>query len=139
MTEYGFLENNEKRISVRDILKAKSKRVKDLIFITPDAKLEDAIALMKKYSISQLPIITDGVQIGSIREITIMKNLTDDTTRSRKISEIMEPPLPSIKIGEKILSPLYLLKDKNGIIVVEDNRLVDIISTIDVVNYLIKR
>ena len=68
-----------------------------------------------------------------------MKNLTDDTTRSRKISEIMEPPLPSIKIGEKILSPLYLLKDKNGIIVVEDNRLVDIITTIDVVNYLIKR
>ena len=139
MTEHGFLENNEKRISVRDILKAKSKRVKDLIFITPDAKLEDAIALMKKYGISQLPIITDGVQIGSIREITIMKNLTDDTTRSRKISDIMEPPLPSIKIGEKILSPLYLLKEKNGIIVVEDNRLVDIITTIDVVNYLIKR
>lgn len=139
MTEYGFLESKEERIPVRYILNAKSKRITELVYIEPDAKVEAAIGLMKEYDISQLPVIKDGVQIGSVREITIMKKLTSKGARSQKVSEIMEPPMPSVKIDEKILSPLNLLKDKNGIAVLEGNKLVDIITTIDVINYLIKR
>jgi len=139
MTEYGFLESKEERIPVRDILKAKSKRIKELVYIDPDAEVEAAIRLMRKYDISQLPVVKDGVQTGSIREITIMKKLTSSKAHPQKISEIMEPPLPSVKIDDKILSPLNLLKDKNGIAVLEYNKVVDIITTIDVINYLMTR
>jgi predicted transcriptional regulator len=51
----------------------------------------------------------------------------------------MEPPLPTVKVDEKILSPLNLLKDTNGILVLEDNIIIDIITTIDVISYLMKR
>jgi predicted transcriptional regulator len=32
-----------------------------------------------------------------------------------------------------------LLKDKNAVVVLENNKVVDIITTIDVINYLMKR
>jgi len=68
-----------------------------------------------------------------------MRNLTEHSTCQRRISEIMEPPLPTVKVDEKILTPFNFLKDKNGILVLEDNKIVDIITTIDVINYLMKR
>ena len=139
MSEKGFLENKKERIPIRDLLEVKLKRIKKVVSIGPDSKLEEAIVLMKKNDISQLPVIKEQVQIGSISESTLMRNLTDDPNCSKRISEIMEPPLPMIKIDEKILSPLNLLKDKNGIIVMENNRIVDIITTIDVINYLTKK
>ncbi len=139
MTEYGFLEGEKEQIPVRDILNAKSKRIKELVYIDPTAEVGTVIRLMKKYDISQLAVIKDGVQIGSVREITIMKKLTSKGMHTQKVSEIMEPPLPSVKVDEKIISPLYLLKDRNGIAVLEGNKIVDIITTIDVINYLMKR
>ena len=139
MTEYGFLESKEEKIPIRDIIKAKSKRIKGLVYIDPEAKVEEAIRLMKKYDISQLPVVKDGVQIGSIREITIMKKLTGKEARSQKISEWMDEPLLSVKKEDQIVNPLSLLKDKNAIAVLENDKVVDVITTIDVINYLTKR
>jgi cystathionine beta-synthase len=139
MTEKGFLESEKERISVRDLLEAKVRRIKKLIYIDPDSKLLEAIALMKKNDISQLPVIKEQVQIGSVSELTLMRNLTEHSTCQKRISEIMEPPLPTVKVDEKILSPLNLLKDTNGILVLEDNIIIDIITTIDVISYLMKR
>jgi cystathionine beta-synthase len=139
MTEYGFLESKEEKIPIRDIIKAKSKRIKGLVYIDPEAKVEEAIRLMKKYDISQLPVVKEGVQIGSIREITIMKKLTGKEARSQKISEWMDEPLLSVKKEDQIVNPLSLLKDKNAIAVLENDKVVDVITTIDVINYLTKR
>ncbi|MHA1123067.1 MAG: cystathionine beta-synthase [Candidatus Heimdallarchaeota archaeon] len=139
MTEKGFLESKKERIPVRDLLEAKVRRIKKLIYIDPDSKVLEAIALMKKNDVSQLPVIKKQVQIGSVSESTLMRNLTEHSTCQRRISEIMEPPLPTVKVDEKILTPFNFLKDKNGILVLEDNKIVDIITTIDVINYLMKR
>jgi len=140
MTEYGFLESKEERISVEDILITKSKRIKKVISVDPEDELRVAIRLMRKYDISQLPVIKDGTQVGSIREISIMKRLT--TRRAsciQKVSEVMDEPLPSVKKEDRILDPFNLLKDKNAVVVLENNKVVDIITTIDVINYLTKK
>ena len=41
-------------------------------------------------------------------------------------------------IEDKIVAPLNLLKNQNAIAVLKDNKIVDIITTIDVINYLLK-
>jgi len=140
MTEYGFLESREERISVKDILRTKSKRIKKVISVNPEDELRVAIRLMRKHDVSQLPVIKDGVQVGSIREINIMKKLTSrQASCIQKISEVMDEPLPSVKREDKILDPFVLLKDKNAVVVLENSRVVGIIATIDVINYLMKR
>jgi cystathionine beta-synthase len=140
MREYGFLEVAEERILVEDILKHKSKRIKTVISVSPDDILKTAINLMRKYDISQIPVVKDDVQVGSLREITIMKKLANKETWCRqKIGEMMDEPLPTVDKKDKILDPFSLLKDKNAVVVLDKNKIVDIITTIDVINYLMKR
>jgi len=140
MTEYGFLESKEERISVKDILRTKSKRIKKVISVNPEDELRVAIRLMRKHDVSQLPVIKDGVQVGSIREISVMKRLASrQASCIQKTSEVMDEPLPSVNKKDRILDPFTLLKDKNAVVVLENNKVVDIITTIDVINYLRKR
>jgi cystathionine beta-synthase len=138
MTENGYLEGKEEKISVSHLLSTKINKINRLVTIHPDSEIGQAISLMQKFGISQLPVISDNVQVGSIREIVIMKKLTDKTGSSNeKVSEFMDPPLPTVKIDDKIAAPLNLLKTQNAIAVTQNGKVIDIITTIDVVNYLL--
>ena len=139
MIENGFLEGKEEKIAVGDILKIKSRKIRKLLHVSPEDELSLGIQLMKKYDISQLPVIKDDVQVGSIREITIMKKLSDRAPETQKIKELMEEPLPSVQKEDEIVAPFSLLKNRNALVVLENNRIVDIITTIDIINYYLKR
>jgi cystathionine beta-synthase len=140
MTEYGYLESEEKRIAVKDILAAKSKRIKGVVAVRPEDKLSTAIDMMKKHGISHLPVIKDGVQVGSVHEMSVMKKLTSKrASKEQRIEEVMDEPLPVVRKEELLLDPFNLLKEKNAAIVLDKNAVAGIITTIDVINYLTKR
>jgi cystathionine beta-synthase len=139
MTENGYLEGKEEKIPVSDILKSKSNKINRLLSIGPEAEVSIAIGLMEKFGISQLPVISDNVQVGSIREIAVMKKLSETASGNRKVREFMEPPLPTVKKEDKIAAPLNLLKTQNALAVTENGKIVDVITTIDVINYLLNR
>ncbi len=139
MIENGFLSGGEEKIAIADILKVKSNKI-GVLCVHPDDKLSSAIELMRKYGVSQLPVIKDDVQVGSIREIDVMKKLSNKTSPSKqKVKDFLEAPLPTVNIDDKIIAPLNLLKTQNAIAVLEDNRITDIITTIDIINYLLNR
>ena len=139
MIENRFIDSKEEEITVKDLLSIKQRKIKNLISVDPEDELNIAIQLMKKHDISQLPVIKDTVQVGSIRELTIMKKLTSGKAwATQKVSEIMEEPLPTVKTEERIVSPFNLLKNKNAIVVIENNKISDIITSIDVINYFLK-
>jgi cystathionine beta-synthase len=139
MTENGYIEGKEEKISVSYLLSNKVNKINRLVFINPDTEIGVAISLMKKFGISQLPVISDNVQVGSIREIAVMKKLADKTgSNGEKVSEFMDPPFPTVKIDDKIAAPLNLLKTQNALAVTQNGKVVDIITTIDVINYLLK-
>ena len=140
MTEYGFLESEEKRIAVKDILAAKSRRIKGVVAVGPEDKLSTAIELLKKHGISHLPVIKDGVQVGSVHEMSVMKRLTSKkASKEQRIEEVMDEPLPVVRKEELLLDPFNLLREKNAAIVLDNNAVAGIITTIDVINYLTKR
>ena len=140
MTEYGYLESEEKRIAVKDILAAKSGRIRGVVAVSPEDKLSTAIELMKKHGISHLPVIKDGVQVGSIHEMSVMKKLTSKkASKGQRIEDVMDEPLPVVRKEELLLDPFNLLKEKNAAIVLDKNAVAGIITTIDVINYLTKR
>jgi len=93
---------------------------------------------MKKHGISQMPVVKDGAQVGSIRDMALMGGLTNKKfSHDQKIEDIMEEPLQSISIQESIMRPISFLKEKNAFVVTDAGKLVDIIATIDVIDYLI--
>nr|MDO8099064.1 cystathionine beta-synthase [Candidatus Njordarchaeota archaeon] len=140
MREFGFLESVEERIPVTDILESKSRRIKGIVEVKPEDTLGIAVGLMREYDVSQLPVVADGVQVGSVRESSIVKRLACREVWCRqKLRDVMDEPLPTVNKSDKILDPLSLLKDKNAVLVLDNNRIIDIITSIDVINYFMKR
>ena len=140
MTENGFLEGIEDEVPVKGILSAKQRKIRNLISVKPEDELNVAINLMREYDVSQLPVIKDNTQVGSIRETTIMKTLSERKAQAtQKVSEFMEEPLPAVKKGDRIVAPLNLLKNKNAIVVVENDKIIDIITAIDIINYFLRK
>ena len=62
-----------------------------VISISPDASVKDAIELMRKNGISQMPVIENGRLIGSINEGTIMKYLSEGCdVFEKRVKDVME-------------------------------------------------
>jgi cystathionine beta-synthase len=139
MTENGYLESKEERIPVKDIIVAKPKLIHRLLAAKLDDRLKEALTLMQKNGVSQLPVVRDGVQVGSIRELTIMKKLSKrEASLEQKVRDVLDDPLPVVNIKDRILNPFTLLKDRNAAVVMDNGRVIDIITSTDVINYLIK-
>lgn len=138
MMEHGFLESKEERIAISDILRHKSRTIRNLIAVTPEDTVKAAADLMRKRDISQLPVVKDGTQMGSIRDTTLMSGLANKAfSPQQKVKDAMEGPLPALDVHDKILSPLSFLKEKSAFLVTDGGRIVNIVATIDVVDYLI--
>ncbi|HYA77575.1 MAG TPA: CBS domain-containing protein, partial [Verrucomicrobiae bacterium] len=138
MVENGFLPGGANKIAVKDILNSKTNKI-TILYVSPEDKISLAIDLMRTYGVSQLPVIKDGTQIGSIHETSVMKKLSDKNTSSeQKVNDFLEAPLPAVNIDDKIVAPFSLLKKQNAIVVVNDNKIIDIFSTIDIINYFLR-
>jgi cystathionine beta-synthase len=140
MRENGYLESTDERISVIAILGLKTKTARELVTIGPEDEVKVAAELMKRFDVSQLPVLEDGVQVGSIRDITLMKGLMGkDFSPLQKVRGAMEAPLPTVDLHDKILNPLAYVKEKNAFLVTHQGKIMDIVSTIDILNYLVWR
>jgi predicted transcriptional regulator len=68
-----------------------------------------------------------------------MKKLTEGKAAATlKVKEFLEAPLPIVNKQDSIIAPFNLLKNNNAIVVVENNKITDIITTIDIINYYLK-
>src|SRR5919201_138152 len=108
MLEHGFVEREAPAPTVEQVLRSKRYEeadVPDLVTIASHQKVGEAIDMMLRYSISQLPVVRDGEGssladvIGSLQDRDLLdrvfKNpdpLHDD------VAAAMQPPLPAIDV-----------------------------------------
>jgi predicted transcriptional regulator len=117
--------------------KKKEQKAKDImqtriISISPDAIVKDAIAKMKKYDISQMPVITDNNVIGVVSESVILNCLLEK--KCEIVSEIMKDTPPIVDISTPLDVVSNLLKFYQMVLVSQKGRLKGIITKSDVIN-----
>lgn len=138
MVENGFLPGGADKIAVRDILKAKAGKI-GILYVYPEDPLSTAIDLMRTYGVSQLPVIKNDAQVGSLNEVSVMKKLSDENSCSEHtVKDFLEAPLPTVNIDDKLVAPFNFLKSRNAVAVLQDGKVTEIITTIDVINYFLK-
>lgn len=108
--------------------------------ITVDVKnhVGDVVKLMRKNSISQIPVLREGRMVGSVREATILERfaLTKDFMAifNLTVDRIMEDPFPIVRDNGNINEVIDLLfKGYPAILVRANGKLVGIITKIDVI------
>ncbi|RMG80090.1 MAG: pyridoxal-phosphate dependent enzyme, partial [Bacteroidetes bacterium] len=107
MRERGFLEETAPK-SAMDLIE-KHKNLK-LITVSADDSVEHAVSLMKKYNISQIPVVNGDTFVGSMEDSDIFKQLCENPqVIHEKVDKIMNQPFP-------VVSPDANLKDVAALI-----------------------
>ncbi len=81
-----------------------------IIFTSPQTTVREAISILKKQNVSQLPVIQKEKVVGLVSEGTILEKMEPSPEKlfSLKVEEIMEevPPIVGPQTGQKIISQL---------------------------------
>ena len=128
-----FLQNKEG--TARDVMHG------PVITINALESVQKAIDLMKNNAISQLPVLKDDNIIGSIRESTLInrfsKSKNTETFFSSSVYNIMDEPFITVEPNITVDAVVdLLLKGNPAIIVLEQKKIIGIITKIDVLSPL---
>jgi predicted transcriptional regulator len=123
------LENKEE-------IKANELMNKKIISVMPNENIKESIAKMKRYGISQMPVIDNSNVVGLVSESTLLDALI--SKKSKKISDIMEetPPTVAKTASVKVIS--NLLRHYPMVLVSESGKLIGLITKADLLGKLYK-
>ena len=131
---YEFLEN-EKRSRKRSKKHAKDILTPKIIFIEPQSTVKDAVELMTKYNISQLPILENNQNYGSITSKRIQKYITDDPViLNLKVTDVKELPFPEVDKNWNVKDISSLLINYPAVLVKENKKFIGIITDSNFLN-----
>ncbi|MEG0314831.1 MAG: CBS and ACT domain-containing protein [Erysipelotrichaceae bacterium] len=126
----------------------KDKMITELISVSEDTSINQAIDLMKNKNLHRIPVVKDGKLVGLITKGLISKKTASDSTtlevfelnyllEKMKVGSIMEKKLVTIN-GDALLEDAASLMLSNDIgclpVVTEDNTLVGIITQNDLLS-----
>lgn len=134
MRDRGWLEVK----TVRDIVESKINR--QLISITANQTVADAVAVLSANEIDQMPVMDEGTMVGSINESGLLaKLLNDHQVKSSPVREVMEAPFP-IVAAELPIDKLSALmnKDVNAVMTMDALNQLSIITKSDIIRAMAK-
>ncbi len=113
-------------------LKAQDIMNKKVIPLSPNDTLKEAIAKIKKYGISRLPVV-DKQPIGLVSEATILEAIKQKKGMKDKIKEIMEDAPPTVSLTTTVEVITNLLKYFGLILVSDKGRIRGVITKTDMI------
>jgi cystathionine beta-synthase len=131
MKNHGFLESRD-FATARDIIQSKDGK-DQLVTIPKSMKVNEAVRMLTKSGISQIPV-TDGEQIvGSLVDSKILSQLIENPEiKDHPVSELMDPAFKFVGMDNTldVLSSL-IDKENKALLVRDDYNRVHIITQAD--------
>jgi cystathionine beta-synthase len=150
MTDYGFLRPHNE-LDAGDVLAAKVKRqslgLADLVLVTEEVLVRDAISLMRKNDVSQLLVtVTDELPLaakevsGSLSELGLLEaTMRDATVLDLRVKDVADPPMPMIGVGMSITELTRRLSSTAGLLVLDGGHPVGVLTRSDLLGFLEQR
>lgn len=116
MRERGFLEENITK--AEDVIKDHID--KELIVVRTEELVSHAIERMRKYKISQIPVVDINGFVGSVDETDLFRSyVADKNVAEKPIKEVMGKPFPIVKMGTPIEEVSKLFSKENDAVLVD--------------------
>ena len=147
MLEHGFLERGAPAPTVAELLRSKGDDGSDvpaLVTISAHQKVGEAIDVMQRYSISQLPVVRDG-ELGTLADVIGAlqdRDLLDRVFRNadalhEDVASAMQPPLATVEASASVDEIVTALTGRtNAVLVAEAGRPVGVVTRSDLLEYL---
>jgi cystathionine beta-synthase len=135
MRENRFLGEE---LTVGAVLQRKGSEVPPLVTIRPLDKVRDAIELMNRMGISQLPVVDEkGECVGSVQDWQLTtRALEDRLLLDYPVSKHMGPAFPVIAEEQPLTAATELLRKNPAVLVQRGQHLVGILTKFDVLEHI---
>jgi cystathionine beta-synthase len=132
MRERGFLDENHK--TAGDLVAKHADQ--PLVSVYAEELVSHAIAKMRKHSISQIPVMKDGIFVGSLDDVHTYQILMDNPEKKdTPISGIMQKAFPVVKAATSIEEVSKLInKDTPAVLVELENNKFHIVTKHDIID-----
>ncbi|MEN2415285.1 pyridoxal-phosphate dependent enzyme [Flavobacterium mesophilum] len=116
MRERGFLEENVTK--AEDVIKDHID--KELIVVRTEELVSHAIERMRKYKISQIPVVDINGFVGSVDETDLFRSYVEDKNVAEKpIKDVMGKPFPIVQLGTPIEEVSKLFTKENDAVLID--------------------
>jgi len=146
MLEYGFLERPGRTPSVQEVLRFKAREALGaprLVTVGSHEKVGQAIGLMQRHSISQLPVVrhpaaeTLSEIVGSLQERGLFERVFRDPDAVHEdVAEAMEPPLAVVTPTSSLDEVFQELSHGTAVVVADEGRALGLLTRADLLEYL---
>ena len=146
MLEHGFLERRAPAPTVEEVLRYKraEEETPQLVTIESHQKVGQAIELMHRYSISQLPVVRNEPAetladiVGSIQERGLLERVfRAPDSLHEDVASAMQPPLAAVESDESIDQVFAALTDGSpAVVVARAGRPAGVLTRADLLEFL---
>jgi cystathionine beta-synthase len=147
MLEHGFAERRVPAPTVSELLRSKRLEEIDvpaLITIAAHQKVGEAIDVMQRYSISQLPVVRDGdVQsladvIGSLQDRDLLDRVFKNPDALHEdVASAMQPPLAAVESDVTLDEVFATLTGRtNALVIASKGKPIGVLTRSDLLDYL---
>ncbi len=121
-------------------MKVKNWMNRNVVTISPDAGLRDAIEIMHRHSIRHLPVVQDGKMLGFVTESNLRQYLLTDMLNELTTSDVMIINPITVDSNASVDYAARLIHEYKigGLPVLEKRRLVGIITITDILGAFIE-
>ncbi len=142
MDRFGFLQSGSPNVA--DVLSARDSGGRPgLVYVQPEDTVRDAVLLMHKHSVSQLPVaqgempLANAEVFGAIDELRAMEaSFGDAGVLDRPVGDVMSARLQTIGIGESVERAVLLLDSVSALLVLDGGRPSTVLSRADLISFL---
>jgi cystathionine beta-synthase len=133
----GFLEDDRRKDTVGDVLRTKEP-LPPMITVTEAQTVKEALDLLRRYEISQLPVMHGDEVVGSVNDVAVMQAVFDHADIVHKpIGEVMGRAFPMLEHDAEVGIAYKLLTMANhAIVVTDDGKPVGVVTRQDVISFL---
>ena len=129
------------RTSLGHVLRGKADAQGAIVSVAPGQTVRQALALMRLHDVSQLPVMDAGNCVGSVSDWSLSaRSLEDTKLLDLTVSQIMDPPFPTVDEQQTADSVAKLLSKSNPAVLVRANgHVTGIVTRSDLLSYLMTR
>ncbi|HKC18668.1 MAG TPA: cystathionine beta-synthase [Candidatus Dormibacteraeota bacterium] len=131
-------------VRIREVLDSHPKGLPQLVTVDAAKSVGEAIDLMQRYGISQIPVVEEsngrGV-VGTLQERTLLDRVyRDPAVVTTAVSAAMDPPLSQVAVDSSLDDAFEpLLRGEQAVLVVQNENPVAVITRADLLEFVAHR
>jgi len=134
LRENGFLEDSDTLGTVTQLLQ---QRGGELIIVGADQPIKHVVAMLREHGISQIPVMEGETLLGIVSELDLLRCLASgEQALTGSVGELAESDYASVSLDTPIEALQGLLVETRVALVIDNDRLLGLVTKIDLIDYL---